>query len=278
MIKIKPLPGFDDIVTYRTTSTFLGRPLMWAWFLRVDNVFIDTGNAGCDRKALRRHLNSLPADRDWVVLHTHLHEDHCGNDDLFVETLGARVIAAGTWCRKNFSDINGIFRFFWGRPRIFEHTFLKETELMTDQGRRLRVIPTPGHTRCHYAIKVEPDGVLVTGDAVPLATRKLYSMPEEDYRRSLATLCEIGAMVEKDPTLQLFTSHKGLLRDAGADVEARIRAMQEVIDEVVDAWERTGNIKQTVREALGPARWRDLLLAPRISLDNTAASILKGRP
>ena len=44
MFSARPLPDHPQVCVMRTAASLAGRPLMWAYFVRVDDCFIDSGN------------------------------------------------------------------------------------------------------------------------------------------------------------------------------------------------------------------------------------------
>ncbi len=104
-------------------------------------------------------LGARPQDID-VVVHTHLHNDHCENDSLFK---GARIYAQK-------AEID-----FMRDPHPLDHRydadFLEGCDLRAVEGEQeiapgVRVIPTPGHTPGGQSVVVQTKNsgsVLITG-------------------------------------------------------------------------------------------------------------------
>jgi glyoxylase-like metal-dependent hydrolase (beta-lactamase superfamily II) len=160
-------------------------------------VVVDTGLSIQEdelvRALARRHL--APADVD-IVINTHLHVDHCGNNSVFPRASIFASKAEWEWTHAFYAALfntrtpeKAVPEFY---PEIDEHAVTTRTlrnvvrmarlfwhpERLGVEGRRrwleaaelpagLHVLPTPGHTPHHLSIRVEaPEPVIVAGDAV----------------------------------------------------------------------------------------------------------------
>lgn len=120
-----------------------------------------------NEQVLTARLHDLgynPDDIDMVV-NTHLHIDHCGNNKQFRR---ARIFVNAEEVR--FAFLPGYQDIFFNR-RDFDHELnyvYVHGEYSPAPG--VRIIPTPGHTPGHQSVLVETDTekILITGDACRL--------------------------------------------------------------------------------------------------------------
>ena len=275
VFQASPLEDVPDVTIMRTTATLLGRPLMWAYFVSVDDCVIDSGNRRCDRRALAAHLRASGLDRRATrLLNTHLHEDHCGNTDLLLKMAGVEVLMPGPKTQREYSDMGLPYRIFWGIPAPTRATRLVGETETTDSGRTIHTIHTPGHTQCHAIYRVMPDDILITGDAVPMPSRKVATMLTEDYLQILETLRRVRALLE--PGTRVITGHCGLVRDPAAYMDRRVQAMGQVVDQVRAALAAGASEKKAARQVCGKDSIWDWIMAPRISRVGTVRSIRQG--
>lgn len=258
-----------DLYLLKTCRAVLGRPLMWAYFLLADDTLIDSGNSGCDHKALL----DFARERDVrTIFNTHLHEDHCGNNGLLQRALGVRIMA----CEPipDYSFVTAFYRLVWGMPGHFTIERPEGDTIHTGAGRELRIIASPGHCPGHVSVSVPNPGILFTGDAIALASCKTYCNPDEDYVQQVLTLRELSAMM---PDIEMvIDAHSGLLSNPTAHIQTRIENMTDVVRTVRDSAERHGeDIRTIAREVFGKGNWYDIFTGPRISLENTVRSILR---
>jgi len=271
LIRYSELVPGSGIYLFKTCASIFGRPLMWTCFLAVDNYIIDTGNARCGQGRLIKILESILPGKP-VILNTHLHEDHCGNNSVIQEKLGADIFVPA---KKDFSDVTLIYRLFWGRPDRFNCELIRENSYITSSGKKIKAIRTPGHTPEHTSFFIEPDMILFTGDASPLASRKIYLMPEENYIEEIRTLEKIRGMLER--CNMVIDGHYGIIDDPAVHLDTRISNMKSTVDMVRLKWaENPGNYTKVAFMALGKPNFYDPFLQPRISTRNTINSIITG--
>jgi glyoxylase-like metal-dependent hydrolase (beta-lactamase superfamily II) len=270
LFQAEELEGFQDITLLRTCNTFLHRPLMWAYFTQIDNVLIDTGSCGNHGFGLLSFLKNKESGNEWQILNTHLHEDHCGNNGLLQREFGSRVLAA--WRREGFREVTRFYRFFWGRPDLFDSERLDKPVVETSNGTRLEVIPTPGHTPCHTSFYLAEADLLMTGDAVPLAVNKEFSMPEENYLQSLETLRSLLKLIKA--TTVVIDSHRGVLRKPVGYIQERIDNMDSNVQAVRERWENGLDVSEIAEKVFSKPNMIHRLAGSRFSLENTIRSIV----
>ena len=271
MVKVKKLPGCKDFDIIKTCTPVIGRPFMKAYFVRIDNVFIDSGNSNCSKSALRNYLTGLPKRDSWIVLNTHLHEDHCGNNGLIQRTLGAKVLVPDE--PDITGDLSLFYRVFWGKPYKFDCSIIKDDIIITDAGRRIKVISSPGHTEAHKCYLLEDWNILVTGDAIPFPVRKAHCITGENYIITIENLKNLKKYI--DDSAVFLTSHQGILPDPSMTIQKRIDNMEDVVTVVLKAWnDNFYDMAKTVESAFGRPGLLDRMLAPRLSHENTVRSIV----
>jgi len=232
MFRIHNIPGFTDILLLNTCGSFFNRSPMQAYFLLVDNTFIDTGNLNDDISEFRSFVGGLDTEREWQIVNTHLHEDHCGNNAMVQRILDAKIMAPEKV--EDFSHISFLMHLYWGRPEPFKYELFSSDIVKTDRGRTIRIIPAPGHTPDHVCCYIEDDDILFTGDAVPLPSRKQYTMPEEDYRQMIHTMKQILDFIS--PSTTVITAHNNILEDPRSYIMKRIENMERVVRDVEAVW------------------------------------------
>ena len=167
-----------------------------------ETVIIDPSLAVIPRRA------ALPrVDR---VLNSHCHEDHVAGNHLFPDASvhAHELDAPGLRSFDGFMQIYGFdgpLAETWGKtvveqfhyaPRPDAQGFVDGAVFDLGGGVRVRAIHTPGHTRGHTALLVEPDGVLYLGDIDLSSFGPYYGdawSDLEDFERSLALVRGVEA-------------------------------------------------------------------------------------
>lgn len=134
-------------------------------------VLIDPGPSGPEQQAL---LEQLIGGRDVrLVCLTHAHSDHSGAAREVASRLGCEVAAsADTLARLALAG------------RVLEDG----EEIPADEGSRLRVLATPGHTRDHLSFLFLPGRQLFTGDLVLGTGTSVILHPDGEVGAYLASL------------------------------------------------------------------------------------------
>ncbi|HPS86779.1 MAG TPA: MBL fold metallo-hydrolase [Spirochaetota bacterium] len=209
-------------------GTFFGLWGINGYFLLADNIFLDTGNHNSDRNTFIKFLKTLDRGRDWKVLNTHLHEDHCGKNTIVQKILGAEIYSPERV--DDFTFVSWMMDLVWGRPEVFTHSMLDNAVYETDNGRTIEVIPTPGHSPAHTAFRVMPDNIVYSGDAIPLPVKKRYITSGENYMEEIESLKRLLKFAGDG---SLFVSaHHGILKDPVRTISERISGMSETVGEV----------------------------------------------
>ncbi len=145
-----------------------------------------------------------------LVIQSHVHEDHVAGVHLFpkAKVYAHREDAPGLHSLDGLMDIYGygpltdaMRQFVEGQfhyvARPDTHPF-DDGEVFALGDTQIRVIHTPGHTRGHCVLLIEPDGVLFLGD-IDLSSFGPYYGDAwsnlEDFERSLRRVREIEARV-----------------------------------------------------------------------------------
>jgi len=145
----------DTVILRQSKRVDYEAPFLYLLFGDERALLLDTGSRGEFR--LRETIDALMAAREasvghpleLVVAHSHGHGDHVAHDADFVDRPNTVVV----------SPRPQKLRAFWG----FEN-WPNEVASYDLGGRRLDLLPTPGHERSHLAIWDERTGVILSGD------------------------------------------------------------------------------------------------------------------
>ena len=238
----------NNITLFRYAGTFLGMWNIEGCFILVDNIFIDSGNPNYSRETMRSYLATLDKKREWLILNTHMHEDHVGGNRLIQNELGAEIYTPESV--QDFSFVSGLMDLVWGRPKLFRYNMIDREVYTTDRGRTIEVIPAPGHSPDHTVYRIMPDNIIYSGDAIPVPTRKRYVTLGEDYVTELGSLKKMLKYAEAGT--RFISAHHGIVSDSVKLIQARIAGMTGVVDRVTEAAAAgiTG-VEQIGREVFG---------------------------
>jgi glyoxylase-like metal-dependent hydrolase (beta-lactamase superfamily II) len=196
----------------------LGRGLYWVSAFSAGAVMIDAG-APRTRRGLAGWARSR---RIEAVLNTHHHEDHVGGDSVMA-ALGAEILApeASLGRLAHPPRIQTFRHVVWGRPRpLGARPLAPRGEA---GGLTFEVIPTPGHSDDHVAIRIPETGWLFTGDAF-VHERIRYAQADEDAAEALRSLRALAAY----DFGEVFCGHAGYVRRGKEAIRRKIEHLEEV--------------------------------------------------
>lgn len=177
------------------------------------NFLIDCAISPYRKILLNKLIKLLGASTLYAVLLTHSHYDHTGacfylqnefgfylmGSERTVELLGKdKVLDYIKKLNKNFEKI--LNKTTGKSSGIFINLVpLKENEkIKIDRNRYIKVISTPGHTKCSISYLIMPEKILFPGDAAGVIERKgkikpLFLSSYSDYKESLEKLIKVEA-------------------------------------------------------------------------------------
>ncbi len=188
----------------RMTSRWMGIPIFKVHAFFVNGLLIDTGFTNCRSGFLKLcdHLPSLH-----LVVNTHHHEDHTGNNFWLNRKYGLSPLAhpkTSSYLRVPDQWVRLYRRFVWGTPPPSE-TDQVNVEIETPSFRFL-VIPTPGHSDDHICLYEPNEGWLFSGDLF-IKERLKYLREDEDIHSVIDSLKKVAGLRPK----KMFCSFSGLI-------------------------------------------------------------------
>jgi glyoxylase-like metal-dependent hydrolase (beta-lactamase superfamily II) len=267
--------GLNGIYLCRYGGTLFGLWNINGYFMVVDNFFLDTGNANSSDKKFSEFIGMLDHSAKWSVLNSHLHEDHCGKNYLVQEKLGAEIYARDKV--EDFSFVSWLLDYIWGRPRMFTHNIFDRTVYETDKGRRIELIPTPGHSDDHVAFRIMPDNIIYSGDAIPLPVKKRYITAGENYIAGIESLKKLLVFAKNGS--RFVSAHHGIVDNPVKLISDRIDSMTSIVRRVREVRDSgINNADEIDRRVFGKPDlvYRKLGDALRCKPEWTVQSILDG--
>ncbi|RLG94623.1 hypothetical protein DRO37_05050 [Candidatus Bathyarchaeota archaeon] len=214
-------------------------------------ILVDVGTQDSPKEAIYPYIRGIgrdPSEISHIIL-THAHFDHCGGASIIKKDTGCKVLVH-KFGRPYLEDAGLIDRELHERfPSIFparkarfesisvDGTF-EDGDILDIEGRRIRILHTPGHSACSSCIIDEEIGIYISGDSIQGRgdRRPLLFHSAETYIRALRRLLN-------EPIKAIVTGHpfppfkEAILRGEKArkHIEESLKGIEELQSRVVMA-------------------------------------------
>jgi len=237
---VKPNGPVNSI---RMTRRFLGLPIYKVHAFFVDGLLIDTGFAlGRDR--LLKLFDTLHLD---VVVNTHHHEDHTGNNFWIRKKYGLLPLAHP----KTFSYLQDPSRWVpWYRRLVWGCPHSSETGELDSKIRTrhfdFMVIPTAGHSDDHICLYEPNEGWLFSGDLF-ISEQVKYFRRDEDIDSMIDSLKKVAALRPK----KMFCSFSGLVDKPLEAINKKIEYLKNLQQKVEELFHQGFSLREIQWRLLG---------------------------
>lgn len=264
MFEVEP---YNEDVTLVKTATAMedGQPIMWAIAYLIKDTLFDAGCANAlediEKFAAETEINK--------VYVSHAHEDHYGGCSAFAPSSTIYAMEQDIEIVKNPPTIPEFFDIVWGQPKPVAD--VEKMPLQFTIGEfEFEVVTLPGHGHQMVGFYEANRKWLFSADAVPVPSRKIIAMPDENIHHMIETLEKIAKM---DIEI-LFDSHRGPVISPQEYVQTRIDFLKDIRVKVLKLHEKGLTVSE-IQEALelkGP--WYLEMTQGRFGIDIFLESIL----
>ena len=259
-----------SIIAIRMTSRFLGIPLFKVYAFFVDGLLIDTGfTHGRDR-----FLELLDTLHPEIIVNTHHHEDHTGNNFWMTKKYGLLPLAhpkTSSYLQTPAQWVPFYRRVVWGCPQPTK-TGQVDSEIRSSKFCFL-VIPTPGHTDDHICLYEPNEGWLFSGDLF-IGEQLRYLRDDEDIYSVLDSLKKIASLQPK----MMFCSFSGIIDRAKDAIHQKIDYLENLKDDIEKGLQQGLSPQEVRRNLLGEGDRFRFVTGGQISKQNLINAFLKNFP
>jgi glyoxylase-like metal-dependent hydrolase (beta-lactamase superfamily II) len=251
------------------TSQFLGIPLFKVNAFFVDGLLIDTGFI-LGRNRFLKLLDTLHPD---IVVNTHHHEDHTGNNFWIRKKYGLLPLAHPKtffYLQDPSQWIPWYRRLVWGCPHP-SVTGELDSKIQTKKFHFL-VIPTPGHSDDHICLYEPNEGWLFSGDLF-ISEQVKYLREDEDIYSLIDSLKRVVALHLK----KMFCSFSGPIDKPLGAIHKKIDYLMNLQQKVEGGIDQGLSPREIQRRLLGRGDQFSLLTSGHISKQNLIRAFLKSK-
>ena len=255
------------VTSIRMISQFLGIPLYGVHAFFIDGLLIDTGFFHGQNKFMELCDQLDPE----VVVNTHYHEDHTGNNFWIVKKFGLLPLAHPRTpsYMKNLPQWMRLYRrFTWGIPPVSEMAAL-DSEIQT-RNYRFLVVATPGHSDDHICLYEPNEEWLFSGDLF-IDKQVKYLRDDEDIYDILDSLRKVMVLRPK----KMFCGFSGIIDSAGEAIRYKIEYLENMKSDVERGLQEGLPILEIQRRLLGRGDRLGFISAGDLSKRNLISAFLK---
>ena len=241
----------EDITRIRITSRWAKVLGFEVTAYLVGDLLVDTGF----RHVRRPVLDALAGSSISAICFTHNHEDHTGNCGPLVarHRCPAYLRNSGLSWGEGVRRLRPYRSWFWGSPGSLD---VEEMPAVVEGAeRRLRAIPTPGHSATHVALWEESTGTVFTGDLYisPGASAVMTQENPYDLAASLRRVAEV------EPELML-TGHGLALAKPAVKLRTKADRIEKAAARAVELHRSGMADRDAVREVFSTGHRRDRVI------------------
>jgi len=129
-----------------------------------------------------------------IITNTHLHGDHCGANEAFRQTSGAKILSHPS--QKQFYNVTVIetARFFGFPPMEFTADSYTDNNKLDTGDIALELIPSPGHSPDSICFYCQKDKLLICGDVIFAGNTGRADLPggsADELKQSIEELAQL---------------------------------------------------------------------------------------
>ncbi len=234
----------------------------------IDDLLIDSG-AKVAQKAFGMAIDQS---RVSLIVNTHSHEDHIGNNALVARLKGAKILvqpkAIPILADPKLLNLRGYQKFAWKTP-VPSQGILIPPELKVGS-HTFKVIETPGHSPDHICLHEPQEGWLFSGD-LHVAEKTLVYQPHDNFHQILTSLKSLLPLNIRE----IYDAHRGLIPNGMQVLKEKIAYMEDVQHKVEKLHAEKVPLWEIVIRAVGKEDFFATITRGHLSKRNGVKSILR---
>jgi glyoxylase-like metal-dependent hydrolase (beta-lactamase superfamily II) len=258
---------YEDLTIFCMGRGLMGKMIYPVYSYLFGEILIDSGAAVSQKE----FLDALKKRTIGIVINTHSHEDHIGNNASLIREKHVKILAHSKalpiLANPDQLHLLGFQRFTWGMPlSSIGESIPREIICGTF---KLQVIDTPGHSPDHICLLEPQKHWLFSGD-LHIGEKTLVANPSDDFNQILVSLKKLLSLQIQE----IFCAHQGHLINGVELLKEKIAFFEEIKEKVESLSAQNIPIKEIMVRVAGKEDILAWITRGHMAKINTIKSIL----
>ena len=259
---------YEDLTLITTGRGIFGLYIYPVYSFLLEDLLIDTGTTLCEKQI----LNYLEGKELNIIVNTHAHEDHVGNNAIMQERKGITLYAHKEAIKRIkdplLLNLRGYQKSTWGIPLPSQPIEIPP-EIRT-KSYTLKVIHTPGHSPGHICLYEPTKKWLFSGD---LHVGKL-SLEAQPFENLIQIINSLKTLTDYDVN-EIFCSHQGHLSDGNTVIRKKLTYLDEAKRQAEKLYTENVSLKEITNQIAGKETIMKVITRGHMSKLNGIKSLLQ---
>lgn len=259
---------YEDLNIITTGRGIFGVYIYPVYSYLLEDLLIDTGTRICEDQL----LGFLEGKEIKIIVNTHAHEDHIGNNAILKEKREVTIYAHKKAIKRIddplLLDLRGYQKFTWGLPEP-SHALEIPSEISTNSY-TLKVIHTPGHSPGHICLYEPKKKWLFSGD-LHVGKLSLESQPFENLIQIIASLKKLTDYDVKE----IFCAHRGHIENGNRVIQKKLTYLEDAKEQAEKLYGKNVALKEITKQIAGKETFMNLITKGHMSKLNGIKSLLR---
>ncbi|TFF90584.1 MAG: MBL fold metallo-hydrolase [Promethearchaeota archaeon] len=259
---------YEDLTIITTGRGIFGAYIYPVYSYLLEDLLIDTGTTKCQEQLIH-YLEDKEIN---IIVNSHAHEDHIGNNAILKERKTVKLYAHKEAIKRiknpELLNLRGYQKFTWGVPKPSQPMEIP-FEINTES-HNLQIIHTPGHCPGHICLYEPKKKWLFSGD---LHVGKL-SLETQPFENLIQIIDSLKKLTNYDVN-EIFCSHLGHLKDGNMVIRKKLSYLEDAKEKAEKLYAKSNSLEEITKKIAGKESFMKIITRGHMSKLNGIKSLLQ---